>query len=73
MAKVVKVARRLTSLEKRRTSRYYGSSKGASTSPNYSLKLEWADGIDLGDIIDGRDAGAACLIWKDGARELGLV
>lgn len=26
------------------------------------LKLEWADGIDLGDIVDGRDAGAACLM-----------
>ncbi|KAI5864683.1 hypothetical protein GGS23DRAFT_459332 [Durotheca rogersii] len=28
----------------------------------YYLKLEWADGIDLGDIVDGRGAGAACLV-----------
>lgn len=28
---------------------------------NY-LKLEWADGIDLFDIVDGRSAGASCLM-----------
>ncbi|KAK1770613.1 hypothetical protein QBC33DRAFT_617018 [Phialemonium atrogriseum] len=28
----------------------------------HCLKLEWADGIDLGNIVDGRDVGAACLM-----------
>jgi hypothetical protein len=36
--------------------------RGFNDEFGYYLKLEWVDGVDLGDVVDGTGVGAACLM-----------